>query len=129
MSDSDIVSIIKNLIAEQVGSRQAVQQLDQISDTESVAETLYGLLSAEVNNDVQDSPNLITQEPYEWTPPELPNIQIQPFTPKDIATPDNLALVSQNIELSADGGTTVTATISCNDVLGAAEYEFRLSGG
>jgi hypothetical protein len=128
MADNDIVSLIKNLIAEQVAAPVAIQQLEQFEDTESVAEDLYMLLAIEINDDEVD-PDTQDAPLYNWSAPELSNVQIQPFIPKEITTPDGLSLVSQNIELSADGGTTVTAIISCNDVLGAAEYEFRLSGG
>ena len=125
MADSDIVSIIKNLIAEQTSSNKVVQQLELINDVEDNVSPSTN--TNENNNDDQVDPSIAEVPLYEWTPPQIPNVQIQPFTPKDIATPSNLKIVSQNIELSADGGTTVTAIISCDDVLGAAEYEFRLS--
>jgi hypothetical protein len=125
MADSNIVSLIKNLIAEQTSSNKVVQQLELINDTES--NVIPSINTGTNNNGGQVDPSTPQFPLYEWSPPQLPSIQIQPFTPKDIATPSNLMLVSQNIELSADGGITVTAVISCDDVLGAAEYEFRLS--
>jgi hypothetical protein len=129
MANTDIVSLIKNLIAQQVTSEKAVKQLELVDDAESVAEVLYDLLVVETDDIDQEDQSLDSAPLYNWIPPDIPSIQIQPFVPKDIPTPDDLSLVSQNIELSADGGTTVTATVSCSDVIGAAEYEFRLSGG
>jgi len=124
MYNYDIVSLIKNLIAEQAPPEKAIKQLETLDDVQDIAETLFQLLEDEVNDDV-----VVTSPAYNWSAPQLPSVQIEPFSPKDISTPDGLTLLSQNIELAADGGITVTATISCNDVVGAAEYEFRLSGG
>lgn len=129
MADTNIVSLIKNLIAEQVTSEKTVKQLELVNDVEDGTQTLHELLVTENADGNQEDPVVDSPPLYNWTPPDIPNVQIQPFTQKDIATPDGLTLVSQNIELAADGGITVTALISCNDVVGAAEYEFRLSGG
>lgn len=125
MAENNIVSLIKNLIAEQMASEKTTKQLELIDDIEDNTDRSPVVVSV----DAEEDPVVEVEPLYNWSPPEVPDVQIQTFTPKDIATPDGLTLVSQNIELAADGGTTVTAIISCNDVIGAAEYEFRLSGG
>lgn len=64
---------------------------------------------------------------YVWSPPDIPPIQIAPFQLLDLAAPTGLALVSQEIKLSSDGGTVVNVVVSCLDVTNGAEYEFRIS--